>query len=50
MQSDKYANVDQLDHITKMCELFFKSRTLPKLDVPFRSDSQIEDNYESETP
>ena len=37
----------QSDHIVKMCQSYFKGRTPPKCDIPFRADSQVKDDHTS---
>ena len=47
IQSATHITMDQSDHIMKMCHSYFKGRTPTRCDIPFRTDSQVEDDYAS---
>ena len=42
IQSDGHITINQLDHMIKMCNNYFKHRTPPKCYLPFRTCLQAE--------
>ena len=45
IQSVTHITMDYSDHMMKMCHSYFKNCTPTKCDIPFRTNSKVEDDY-----